>query len=225
MFDIRCENTIAPSAGNNNPDGVTAAVGFRHTVRMPITFLALFALMTSTVAFTGQNDGLIDDFSSASDYSRLGTAWRLVTDRVMGGVSSASLSRREIDGHPALCMQGDVSLDNNGGFVQVNIDLARGGLFDASGFDGVRLLVRGNGETYNLHLKTSATSMPWQSYRAEFIADGQWREVYLPFSQFEPHRLVPALDRSRLKRLGVVAIGRVMRADLCIGEIGFYQRT
>ena len=28
MFDIRCENTIAPSAGNNNPDGVTAAVGF-----------------------------------------------------------------------------------------------------------------------------------------------------------------------------------------------------
>jgi hypothetical protein len=180
-------------------------------------------LMIFNIAHAGNDDRLIDDFSSADGSSLLGTPWRLVTDRVMGGVSSAAMSLREIDGRRALCMQGDVSLANNGGFVQVNVDLSPGGYFDASDYAGVRLSVRGNGETYNLHLKTSATTMPWQSYRAEFLASDQWREVRLPFSEFEPHRLVPALDLTRRKRLGVVAIGRPMHADLCIAEIGFYR--
>ena len=166
-------------------------------------------------------DGLIDDFSTET--SRLGTSWRLVTDQVMGGVSTGRLERREVDCRRVLCMTGDVSLANNGGFVQVNLDLAPSGQLDASAFSGIRLIVRGNGEPYNLHLKTAATTMPWQSYRAELIADDAWREVRLPFSAFTPHRLVPALDVTRLRRLGIVAIGRAMTASLCVDEIGFYR--
>jgi hypothetical protein len=197
-------------------------IGFRQTAAMPLLLTLVLTLMTPNIAHGG-DDRLIDDFSSADGRSRLGTSWRLVTDRVMGGVSNAAMSVREVDGRRALCMQGDVSLANNGGFVQVNIDLSPDGYLDASDYAGLRLLVRGNGETYNLHLKTAATTMPWQSYRADFIADDQWREVRLPFAEFEPHRLVPALDLTRLLRLGVVAIGRPMRADLCIAEIGLYQ--
>lgn len=178
--------------------------------------------MTSNTVHGG-DDRLIDDFSSGDGRSRLGTSWRLVTDRVMGGVSDAAMSVREIDGRRALCMQGDVSLANNGGFVQVNIDLSADGYLDAGDYAGVRLWVRGNGETYHLHLKTSATRMPWQSYRADFLADDHWREVRLPFAEFQPHRLVPTLDPTRLRRLGVVAIGRSMYADLCIAEIGLYR--
>ena len=192
---------------------------------MSLKLLTLAILMTSNLALGDQDSGLIDDFASDEGRSRLGTPWRLVTDRVMGGVSDAAMALREVDGRRALCMQGEVSLENNGGFVQVNVDLARDGFFDASGFDGVRLLVRGNGEMYSLHLKTAATNMPWQSYRAEFIADDQWRELRLPFAAFEPHRLVPILDPARLKRVGIVAIGRVMRADLCVGGIGFYTEN
>lgn len=123
----------------------------------------------------------------------------------------------------ALCLTGTVSLENNGGFVQVNLDLsADRGLSDASNFDGVRLIARGNGAEYNVHLKTAATNLPWQSYRASFGTGPDWREIRLPFAAFEPHRLVPALDPARLRRLGVVAIGRAMPVDLCIAEIGFY---
>jgi hypothetical protein len=167
-------------------------------------------------------DALIDDFST--DRSRLGTAWRLVTDQVMGGVSRGRMARRSLDGREALCMGGAVSLENNGGFVQVNLDLSPTGVFDAAGFSGIRLVVRGNGEAYNLHLKTTATTMPWQSYRAEFLAGDTWQEVRLPFSAFTPHRLVPALDVTRLTRLGLVAIGREMTAELCVDELGFYHR-
>jgi len=165
---------------------------------------------------------LIDDFAGNDAVSRLGTRWRVVTDRVMGGVSDAAMSLRQIDGRSALCLSGDVSLANNGGFVQVNLDLSPTGLMDASRFDGVRLIVRGNGQIYNLHLKTAATTMPWQSYRAELKAGPSWQEVQLPFDTFQPHRLVPALDVTRLRRLGIVAIGRAMQADICVAEVGFY---
>ncbi len=53
---------------------------------------------------------LIDDFENNDGLSRLGTPWRLVTDRVMGGVSAGWMSLKEIDGRRALCMNGDLSL-------------------------------------------------------------------------------------------------------------------
>jgi len=167
--------------------------------------------------------GLIDDFSHETGVSRLGTQWRVVTDRVMGGVSEAQMSRRNVDGRSALCLNGTVSLENNGGFVQMTLDLSPNGLLDASAFDGIRLVVRGDGSDYNVHLKTAATNLPWQSYRAQFPTAPQWRESRLPFSAFQPHRLVPALDIARLKRLGIVAIGRAMPTNLCIAELGLYR--
>ncbi|TVQ88485.1 MAG: NADH:ubiquinone oxidoreductase [Chromatiaceae bacterium] len=166
--------------------------------------------------------GLIDDFTVRDGRSRLGTAWRLATDQVMGGVSTARMQWREIDGRHALCLSGDVRLENNGGFVQINLDLAPDGTLDGRRFQGIRLVVQGNGERYHVHLKTSATRLPWQSYRATFNAGLGWHEVRLPFDKFVPHRLVPALDVARLRRLGVVAIGQPMRADICVAEIGFY---
>ncbi len=170
--------------------------------------------------------GLIDDFSRPDGLSALGTPWRAVTDQVMGGRSEATLSRQNVDGRPALCLGGEVSLANNGGFVQAILDLiplqgSIGGL-DAGAFSGVRLVVRGNGERYNLHLKSTATLLPWQSYRATFIADPQWREVRVPFETFEPHRLVQRLDTRRLTKLGILGIGRDFRAEVCLAEVGFY---
>jgi hypothetical protein len=191
---------------------------------MPLSLMILMLSATPGAAEPQPADGLlIDDFAAPDGRSRLGTPWRLVTDQVMGGVSRGQMARRVVDGRPALCLAGAVSLANNGGFVQVNLDLAPWGLRDASAFDGVRLLVRGNGEEYNVHLKTAATTLPWQSYRAEFTADERWREVRLPFADFRPHRLVPGLDTARLKRLGIVAIGRAMQAEVCVAEIGLYR--
>ena len=67
---------------------------------------------------------LIDDFNDPGGLSRLGTPWRSVTDQVMGGVSTARIAFEEIQGRLCLCLSGDVSLDNNGGFIQASLDLA-----------------------------------------------------------------------------------------------------
>ncbi len=165
---------------------------------------------------------LIDDFSRDDGRSLLGTPWRLITDRVMGGVSVGRMSISEQHGRRALCLAGEVSLANNGGFVQVSLDLSSNGTLDASRLTGVHLVIRGNGEGYKVHLKTPDTALPWQSYRAEFRAGHDWREVRLPFLGFEPHRLDAPLDTRRLSRLGIVAIGRAMAAEVCLTEVGLY---
>jgi hypothetical protein len=151
-----------------------------------------------------------------------GLGWRVVTDRVMGGVSDARGDRRLHAGREALCLTGDVSLANNGGFVQLSADLAPGGgRLDGSAYGGVEVLVAGNGERYGLHLKTDDVTRPWQSYRAELTA-GPWRTVRLPFAAFTPHRVAAPLDPGALRRVGLVAIGRAFRAELCVAGLALY---
>ena len=170
------------------------------------------------------HDMLIHDFSNRSMMSHLGTEWRAVSDRVMGGVSTPEIAFDEIDGRVCLRLTGNVRLENDGGFIQASLDLAPAdGTLDASGYRGVRLTVSGNGERYSIHLRTPDNVRPWQSYRAHFVATPDWQTVDLPFSAFTPHRLDADLDLTRLRRLGLVAIGRAFSADLAIAEIAFYD--
>ncbi len=167
---------------------------------------------------------IIDDFAGAGPVSALGTPWRGFSDRVMGGISQETLKRTEIDGRRCLRLTGDVRLENNGGFIQMALDLSSdGAAFDAAAYTGVAITAYGNGETYGLHLRTPDCLRPWQSYRAPFVAEPRWRDVRLPFDRFAPHRVAARLELRRLRRLGLVAIGGGFHADLAIGRIGFYR--
>ncbi len=166
---------------------------------------------------------LIDDRSSDSLVTADGRVWRIVTDTVMGGVSSATLEPTLTQGKPCLRMRGEVSLENRGGFVQATIDLEQSGFLDASAYRGIEIEVCGNGESYNLHLRTQDTCIVWQSYRIEFVASDQWQTLRLPFESFRPHRIDTPLNTRHLRRLGVVAIGREMQADLSFARLSLYQ--
>ena len=165
----------------------------------------------------------IDDLSGNFPHTTIGTQWQMLSDAVMGGVSAGHMSRMMLDGRPAIRMQGDVSLENNGGFIQIALDLAPNGTtFDASAFEGIAVDVLGNGEDYGLHLRTSELTRPWQSYRAGLVALPTWQEIRFPFSGFVPHRTETPLDIRLLRRIGIVAIGRAFRADAAIGGLRFY---
>lgn len=166
---------------------------------------------------------LIDDLGRDDLVSALGTRWRAVSDAVMGGVSQATLRFDEHAGRRCLHLSGDVRLENDGGFVQMGLDLdASGGVVDAQKFTGIRLQVFGNGERYSMHLRSADVVRPWQSYRAHFEAPAQWCELKLPFRTFVPHRIETPLDLTCLRRLGLVAIGRPFFADVRLAEIAFY---
>lgn len=95
--------------------------------------------------------GVIDDFSEAFPLTSSGTEWSGFSDRVMGGVSVGSLLREAIDGRQCNVLRGQVSLANNGGFIQMANDLtndpSKSKLVDASQYDGIELDVLCKGDT------------------------------------------------------------------------------
>lgn len=167
---------------------------------------------------------IIDDLSCDAPAASIGTSWQLLTDQVMGGISSGNMTREVVDGRLAVRMRGDVRLENNGGFIQLALDLSPGsGAADASGWSGIELDFYGNDAAYGMHLRTSDLARPWQSYRQSFRAQPRWQTARLPFDGFGPHRTDIPLDLGRLRRVGLAAIGRAFSADLAIAGLRFFR--
>jgi hypothetical protein len=204
-------------------DMMTMRIDRRGFILVPGLLAAAWCLERRALA-RGDDVLIVDDFSRDDLISALGTPWRGFSDQVMGGISEETIALATIDGRRALRLTGEVRLENNGGFIQTALDLApEGRTLDASSYTGVLLIVRGNGESYGVHLRTPDCMRPWQSYRADFVAEAEWREIRLPFASFEPYRLTEPLDVRQLRRIGLVAIGRAFHADLAVGVIGLYR--
>lgn len=170
------------------------------------------------------NKMIINDFSSEASDSPDRPGWTFITDQVMGGVSTGSMQFVQHDDRPCLHITGDVSLKNNGGFIQARTEfLPKGKYFDARAFEGVHLRVKGNGELYAIHLRTKDTRLPWQFYQATFQTDGTWQEVKIPFKSFKPFSLKKGLDTKSLKTIAIVAIKKEFKADVFVDEIALYK--
>ena len=144
----------------------------------------------------------------------------------MGGKSEMSTAIMQEDGRRFIRMSGDVSVKNNGGFIQTRLKLASGlGTFDASDYRGIRLRVRGEGTGYYIFLRTSSTVFPWLHYKAPINTGEGWTTVDIPWSEVEkgdfgsPGKFKP----SKLKSLALVAYGRDFRAEVDLQEIGLYR--
>lgn len=150
-----------------------------------------------------------------------GSKWRVVTDQVMGGVSSGTASVQEVQGRRALRMQARVSLENNGGFVQIAADLSP----PEPSHRGVQIDVQGPKNRYNVHLRTTRVQRPWQSYRHTFETNGAWQRLELGWDAFEPHRIDAPFVPTEIRRIGLVAIGREFEADLAVSRIAWISNT
>ncbi len=181
-------------------------------------------VLSNSSAHSKIDNMVIDTFSDSSLTSPLGTTWRGVSDNVMGGISQATIAHVADGEHSCLRLTGEVRLENNGGFVQAALGLKRdGGHFDATEFSGIRIVMKGNNEQYSIHLRTADNSRPWQSYRAHFTASPEMQTLDIPFTAFEPYRIDAPLDVAKLRRIGLVAIGRRFQADLQVCRLEFYN--
>lgn len=89
---------------------------------------------------------------------------------------------------------------------------------------GIRMEVKGNNETYNIHLRNGSSRLPWQYYAAEFVAPNNWVTVEIPFSNFKKSSTLmkTKMDPTSLKSLGVVAYGKDYKADIFIRRVELY---
>ena len=144
-----------------------------------------------------------------------------LSDQVMGGVSTGQL-RFERGGDGVFArLTGQVSTENRGGFIQFRRAISPA---LPSGLQGVRLITRGNGQRYFVHLRSTGTVLPWQYYQAGFEAGPSWAEVRLPFATFNRSgRMLRSVPQAgSLTSIGIVAYGRDHNAQVDVREVGFF---
>ena len=188
-----------------------------------LILISIGVMQTVSAHNSNTPNGMIDDRSSGDLSANSGIEWRIITDQVMGGVSSGDLKLEHYKNKDCLRMRGNVSTSNNGGFVQMSLPLSSDDTFDASAYSGIELEVAGNNELYNIHIRTSGLWLPWQSYRSSFKVSDDWQTVRIPFTSMEAWRTTKKFRQDQLKRIGLVAIGRDFNSDLCLSEIKFYS--
>ena len=149
--------------------------------------------------------------------------WQYISDQTMGGVSNGQ-AVLEKDGEIFFArLIGNVSTANNGGFIQLRSTLSFINLTDNSKvLRGVKLNIRGNGETYHIFIRTSETRSYRDFYYATFIANNDWELVDLPFTNFKHRFSNRSLDGSDIRTFGIVAYGRDFFSDVSVSNIIFY---
>ncbi|MEO1748588.1 MAG: CIA30 family protein [Pseudomonadota bacterium] len=186
------------------------------TQKLKLAALVIIGMMSSTPSINAGGSMLIDDFSATPE-----KRWSYVADTVMGGVSTGSISFEDEAGTYFVRLTGDVSTENNGGFIQVRKRLPEA--FPAKSV-GLRLVVRGNGESYFVFLRSRLATRPWHSYRAKFATSGEWAATDLPLDEFtRSHSALPEdILPGDVTGIGIVAYGADYEADISVAEISLY---
>ncbi len=158
------------AGGANRPRAGTASL--RHLGALVCAYLAI------TMNADAVSETILFDFQTATN----STAWQIVNDDVMGGVSTSQFQPLTNGG---AVFSGVVSLENNGGFASVRSSPVRENL---NGCDAFVLRVRGDGRRYKFTVRTeSGFNAP--NYQAEFTTTtkrGEWEEHRLAFKGFVP---------------------------------------
>jgi len=161
-------------------------------------FPVLISLILSSIAFAETKKELLN-FKKEKDIEMA-----IVDDGVMGGLSKGSMKRSE-DG--SLLFSGNLSLENNGGFSSLRINVEK---WDLSKWKGLELRVKGDGRTFNLRLTTDERFRRSPvSFQAGFpTKKDEWTTVRIPFADLKAGwrgmKLKTAFDPSKIEGVGII---------------------
>lgn len=154
---------------------------------------------------------------NAAQHPSSTASWKVVTDQVMGGQSQAEMHYAD----NAVQLKGQVSLANNGGFIQIQWPLKKE--LNITTYTGLYVEWRASQKTaIDWVLKTSQLWLPWQSYRHSTQANSHWQTLYIPFNAFSPYRTTTRLNLKKLTKFSLLAGGQAMQVDLAVKEMGLY---
>lgn len=128
-------------------------------------------------------DQLLFKFEETNDAS----AWRIVNDGVMGGLSRGYLEMTD-EYHGRFF--GTVSTENNGGFTMIQHDMKAITPGQANG--RFKLKVKGDGRMYQFRVKRPGD---YASYVSGFQTTEGWQEITIDFNKLEPSFRGRSLNR------------------------------
>jgi len=117
---------------------------------------------------------VIFDFNKSAEIQN----WLIVDDVVMGGKSSGTFNLNA-DGFGVF--EGNISLDNNGGFSSVRYRFEKTLVKE---YSTVHIKLRGDGKKYQFRIK--AKSGDYYSYISPFQTTGEWQEIEIPLKDMYP---------------------------------------
>ncbi|MEM8810282.1 MAG: CIA30 family protein, partial [Cyanobacteria bacterium P01_G01_bin.38] len=136
--------------------------------------------------------------------------WGALDDVVMGGVSASSVQLQP----NGMLFTGYVSTENSGGFASVRTRNFEPAL-DLSGYAGLQLRVRGDGQRYKFFLRDSNA---WDSvayaYSFNTVAD-EWVEVRVPFAEMKP------VQRARTIEYRPLEAGRIYSLQVMLSKFEY----
>lgn len=147
--------------------------------------------------------------------------WIAISDQVMGGVSTADLRQDQRHDSVCSCLSGRTRLENNGGFVQMKLEIEPS--WSCADYAGMFIELCGAAHDYNLNVKTTQLDRPWQSFRCTLAVEPQWTRFVVPYAQLRPHRTDLALDPATIRSVAVIAIGSAFDVDVCVRRFGFFR--
>ena len=180
-------------------------------------FKALLGLIILSISSSGMAQ-TIDNL----DNQRV--EWIPFSDQVMGGISEVNFLEKEEDGLYFYHMEGNVSTENNGGFIQFRAEIE----IEDKGYKGLKIKTRGNGEEYYLFIRTTKTRLPWLYYGSPFNTSKEWQWIEIPFSSFKKSegrfsRFLPKeFEIESIKSIGIVAYGKDFYADIDVAGLELY---
>ncbi|MEA5583257.1 CIA30 family protein [Nodularia harveyana UHCC-0300] len=155
------------------------------------------------------NEKIIFDFTHPS--AELKNVWGAVDDVVMGGVSASNLQLLE----NSVVFAGNVSTANSGGFASIrtkNLEPA----VNLSGYEGVEIRVKGDGQRYKLFLRTE-TKWDGVGYSYSFdTIDNTWINLRVPFQD-----LVPVFRAKVVRDSAPIDAGQVASFQLMLSKFEY----
>lgn len=151
-------------------------------------------------------------FSANSEHQ-----WQLATDQVMGGVSQGTIQAHA----EGVSLQGLVSYENNGGFVQMKWPFAKD--LSMRQFDGVWFEACSTEQlVVDAVLKSSQLWMPWQSFRHSLQLTQDWQSFFIPFSDFAPYRTQTRLNPNSITQFALL-LGEQGSHQITVRRFGLYS--
>ena len=178
----------------------------------------ILIVLLLSIAFISRSNGeniLKDNFTNKNK-------WTYIADNVMGGVSEGRVKFNSFESDVYVLLSGNVSTENNGGFIQIRRELKN---IDLSKARSIRLYARGNNEKYFIFLRTTGTILPWQYYSHEFTVNEEYNEIIMPIKDFKKSGtlLAKQINPKKITSVAIVAYGRDHVAEIYVKELEFIE--
>ena len=142
--------------------------------------------------------------------------WKFFSDQVMGGVSEGKTALKKDKNKFFLRLEGTVSTENNGGFIQVRKEYE----IEGDAYKGIRIKARGLESEYYVHVRTKKLFLPWQYYSGKFFVSKEWTNIEIKFDDFAKSNFYQPqkFKSSEIRSIAFVAFGKDFDAQLDILE-------